>query len=72
MKKHCPICKEEREFNHISEDALENIYECDTCAFKYKRKTRTGWATTLLPGAAGGGFLGGLVATVLGNEHDDS
>lgn len=71
MQENCPVCKGKREFNHISRDAMENVYECEKCSFQLKRKTAVGWAATVAPGAVGGGLFGGLMAAVLGAEHDD-
>jgi len=70
MKKHCPVCKEEREFNHISRDDFENVYECDTCSFQDKKKTGKGLAAAFLPGLIGGGLIGAALELLESHHHD--
>lgn len=66
MKKHCRVCNKHREFNLIAEDELADIYECESCALKSKRRTLLGWGIT------GAGATLALVGAVFGIEslHD--
>jgi hypothetical protein len=66
MIKHCRVCKEERKFNLVSEDELIDIYECETCMLKSKRRTKLGW------GFASAGLIMTVGCAVLGIEslHD--
>ncbi|MBW4597532.1 MAG: hypothetical protein KME46_32705 [Brasilonema angustatum HA4187-MV1] len=70
MKQHCPVCNQEKAFNYVARNGLENVYECDTCAFQDRKKTGKGWAATFLPGFAGGGVIGAALE-LMQSHHDD-